>query len=497
MKCDSGFRCGLTMRCAAGLALTWCGLEGLQSFDIGMTSALGSLSLYPIMQVGLVLGAVVLCVGKEPQGVSWKGRIGLPLAALFVMLLSFCLIWGGWELESAPLGVGGMLLGSIAWCAFDACWLLSLTQLGSKELKVAVACQGPFAAVLLLVFAVAQTGALCVGAIMLLAGALLLLPDRARTFVDNGEKERGSDTPKKTAVSTAKDDAARTSATFGDWTSLVFVIAGIAVLAMSFGYWQFSTLSMASAPPLANAVAAHLVSGGVFAFLSLACVDESFSTSLKLVCTLMAVAFAALVSNEGVFVVGCLASGIAFSLFEYVSTVALVGLVKGSRLSAGRVLGAWLLISCFAQLAGYTGGLLEAIASQTTEISFFGLFVVLAVVVAAIWWLTELRLTRFFDSLTGRSQEMAERADSAMRTDKAGDGLKASDPAAFIVVERGLTAREQEIVMMFASGRSATYIAETLFISISTVRTHLMHSYEKLGVHSRQELINVLFAGER
>nr|WP_207668180.1 helix-turn-helix transcriptional regulator [Adlercreutzia caecimuris] len=84
-----------------------------------------------------------------------------------------------------------------------------------------------------------------------------------------------------------------------------------------------------------------------------------------------------------------------------------------------------------------------------------------------------------------------------MRTDKAGDGLKASDPAAFIVVERGLTAREQEIVMMFASGRSATYIAETLFISISTVRTHLMHSYEKLGVHSRQELINVLFAGER
>ena len=31
MKCDSGFRCGLTMRCAAGLALTWCGLEGLQS----------------------------------------------------------------------------------------------------------------------------------------------------------------------------------------------------------------------------------------------------------------------------------------------------------------------------------------------------------------------------------------------------------------------------------------------------------------------------------
>lgn len=56
----------------------------------------------------------------------------------------------------------------------------------------------------------------------------------------------------------------------------------------------------------------------------------------------------------------------------------------------------------------------------------------------------------------------------------------------------GLSARELEILDLFAQGRSANWIAEHLTISKNTVRTHLRAIYSKLDVHSRQELLDFL-----
>ena len=47
-------------------------------------------------------------------------------------------------------------------------------------------------------------------------------------------------------------------------------------------------------------------------------------------------------------------------------------------------------------------------------------------------------------------------------------------------------------MLLFAQGRSAVFIGELIFISANTVRTHIKHIYSKLGVHSRQELINLI-----
>lgn len=55
-----------------------------------------------------------------------------------------------------------------------------------------------------------------------------------------------------------------------------------------------------------------------------------------------------------------------------------------------------------------------------------------------------------------------------------------------------LSRRETEILEYFARGRSAVFISETLHVSENTVRSHLRHSYEKLGVHSRQEVISMI-----
>ena len=60
----------------------------------------------------------------------------------------------------------------------------------------------------------------------------------------------------------------------------------------------------------------------------------------------------------------------------------------------------------------------------------------------------------------------------------------------------GLTEREIEILSIYASGRSAVYIAEELYLSNYTVKTHLRRSYAKLGVHTRQELLDMVWKGQ-
>ena len=50
-----------------------------------------------------------------------------------------------------------------------------------------------------------------------------------------------------------------------------------------------------------------------------------------------------------------------------------------------------------------------------------------------------------------------------------------------------LSAREMEILALVAEGCPNKEIAARLFISNGTVRTHLMHIYEKLHVRCRTE----------
>ena len=58
-----------------------------------------------------------------------------------------------------------------------------------------------------------------------------------------------------------------------------------------------------------------------------------------------------------------------------------------------------------------------------------------------------------------------------------------------------LTEREREVFGLLARGRNARYIQETLVVSYNTVKTHVSHVYAKLGVHSQQELIDVVESG--
>lgn len=75
-----------------------------------------------------------------------------------------------------------------------------------------------------------------------------------------------------------------------------------------------------------------------------------------------------------------------------------------------------------------------------------------------------------------------------------GAGVRASwdDRCRAVGEKYGLSERQQEILLLIAQGRNAKYIEKSLVISLSTVQTHIRNVYRKLGVHSRQELIDLV-----
>ena len=73
------------------------------------------------------------------------------------------------------------------------------------------------------------------------------------------------------------------------------------------------------------------------------------------------------------------------------------------------------------------------------------------------------------------------------------DGEEIRDRACASVGGRyRLTPREQEVLGLLVRGRTASYIAEALFISGTTAKTHIKHIYQKTGVQSKQELLDIV-----
>lgn len=79
--------------------------------------------------------------------------------------------------------------------------------------------------------------------------------------------------------------------------------------------------------------------------------------------------------------------------------------------------------------------------------------------------------------------EGAEERDRARKRTMAVDGVAA---------RYGISAREGQIIELLLRGRNVPYICDELFIAKSTVETHVKHIYAKLGISSRQQLIDLV-----
>ena len=61
-----------------------------------------------------------------------------------------------------------------------------------------------------------------------------------------------------------------------------------------------------------------------------------------------------------------------------------------------------------------------------------------------------------------------------------------------IADEHDLSERERDVFFYLAKGRNAAFIQQELWISIHTVKTHIANIYRKLGVHSIQEVLDMV-----
>ena len=102
------------------------------------------------------------------------------------------------------------------------------------------------------------------------------------------------------------------------------------------------------------------------------------------------------------------------------------------------------------------------------------------------------------DAPVGSLQHSGRHPTKALKTRRpiGNDGFVITDRLSkqCLVLKRdyGLSARETEVCELIARGRSVAAIAEELFVSENTVRTHSKHIYTKLDIHSRQELGELL-----
>lgn len=62
----------------------------------------------------------------------------------------------------------------------------------------------------------------------------------------------------------------------------------------------------------------------------------------------------------------------------------------------------------------------------------------------------------------------------------------------YLALDAGLTSREMEIALCLAEGKKRKQIADELCVSDQTVKTHVSHIYTKLGIHSKEELIELV-----
>jgi two-component system nitrate/nitrite response regulator NarL len=95
-----------------------------------------------------------------------------------------------------------------------------------------------------------------------------------------------------------------------------------------------------------------------------------------------------------------------------------------------------------------------------------------------------------FVSKESRREEIVDAVLACAR----GENVVPPDVAAGLVSEirlrkqddsPALTPREQEILHLIAAGKSLPEIAKELYLGLTTVKTHVQHLYEKLGVSDR------------
>ncbi len=94
------------------------------------------------------------------------------------------------------------------------------------------------------------------------------------------------------------------------------------------------------------------------------------------------------------------------------------------------------------------------------------------------------------------------KTDSLLYEDEKNDAkLKAAclldvwgESCSIVARQYKLSPRESEVLLLLSTGRNTERISELLCISMHTVKTHTYHIYQKIGISSQQQIIDMIEA---
>lgn len=139
------------------------------------------------------------------------------------------------------------------------------------------------------------------------------------------------------------------------------------------------------------------------------------------------------------------------------------------------------------RLAGHQAS--TAIADGTFPISLDAGMVTgaltVAIVVASVILLSDRNPSKTWGASFFGVNAMREMDDDALWTQQRCDELSAAC---------GLSPREQEVLLLLAQGKSMSQIERQLVIANGTVKSHTRRIYQKLGIHTKRELMETIAA---
>lgn len=178
-------------------------------------------------------------------------------------------------------------------------------------------------------------------------------------------------------------------------------------------------------------------------------------------------------SNPFGLVLCCSLLVMCFTTYDVLNVVRLRGIIAANRLPQAK---SW-ATGRYPQLVGLVLGWAIGYGMLLTDDALALLLpaVCVGLVVALVAMLT--RYVWKFSDAAGTahvSEETVERVHDA------------------ITLRYGLSPREREVMELLVRGYSTDRIGKDLHISYHTVKTHVYHIYQKVGVHAQQELIDLV-----
>lgn len=200
--------------------------------------------------------------------------------------------------------------------------------------------------------------------------------------------------------------------------------------------------------------------------------------------------FMLIMQNEGLYQMGSgIVSGM-LSCFEITLWVLLAHSVYEQSLSSVMVFGlSTLLVRVIPHYCGKF--LIPAIVANAELVVMDNLPAVVVVMAFLLMATTVLFINARLFSQLRTEEKLAD--GNALEEEQLANAVSPLEEHAHELAEQsGLTPRETQVMLLMAQGFSYQKIADELVISLGTTQGHAKNVYRKLGVHTKQELIDVV-----